>query len=83
MLSENYIATKRKPMKSILNTRPTSSQKQGTIMTHALQKAIYLLELPYLEMTSFLTSEIEKNPILEITSPFSEKLETPNIKEID
>lgn len=44
----------------------TLSTKQQLVMNHAMQQALYVLQLPLEELGEFLTQEIEGNPLLEI-----------------
>ncbi|MEM8800331.1 MAG: RNA polymerase factor sigma-54 [Pseudomonadota bacterium] len=49
-----------------LSPRLDLKQSQQLVMTPQLQQAIKLLQLTNLEITQFLASELEKNPLLEI-----------------
>lgn len=52
-----------------LSQRLQLRQSQSLIMTPQLQQAIKLLQLSNLELSEFLESEIEKNPLLELGEP--------------
>ena len=49
-----------------LGQRLDLRQSQSLVMTPQLQQAIKLLQLTNLELTDFVTEEIEKNPLLEV-----------------
>lgn len=49
----------------------TIKQNQKLIMSYAMQRAFMVLQMPILELSNWLESEIEQNPLLEITYPQS------------
>jgi len=49
----------------VLSTRLDLRQVQSLVMTPQLQQAIKLLQLSNLELTDYITNELEQNPLLE------------------
>lgn len=59
-------------MKNRTDLLQTQSAKQLLVMSPQMQKALHLLQLPVLELTSFIEAEMEQNPLLEYAEePFS------------
>jgi RNA polymerase sigma-54 factor len=63
------------PFSMNLNQKQSQSikQTQRLIMSPQMQQAINLLQLPVLELNSIIDSELENNPILEISDPYDSK----------
>ncbi|MCH8862565.1 MAG: RNA polymerase factor sigma-54 [Proteobacteria bacterium] len=53
----------------VLAPRLDLRQSQQLVMTPQLQQAIKLLQLTNLELTDYVTEELEKNPLLEVVEP--------------
>ncbi len=45
---------------------PSIHQQQKLLMTGAMKQAFYVLQLPILELSEWLKTEIENNPALEM-----------------
>lgn len=52
-------------------------QSQSLVMTPQLSQSIKLLTMSNIELASFIESELEKNPFLEVEKPRTEREETP------
>jgi RNA polymerase sigma-54 factor len=48
---------------------PRMCQQQRLLMTTSMQQAIYVMQLPILELSEWIKNEIENNPVLEIQLP--------------
>ncbi len=48
---------------------PGMCQQQKLLMTTAMQQAIYVMQLPILELSEWVKTEIENNPVLDIQLP--------------
>ncbi|GEO83654.1 MULTISPECIES: RNA polymerase factor sigma-54 [Alphaproteobacteria] len=52
-------------------------QNQSLVMTPQLMQSIQLLQMTHLELISFISQEVEKNPLLEMASDDSEPMAEP------
>ena len=60
-------------MKEIgINQQLCPQIQQKLLMTAAMQQALYVLQLPVIELSEWVQAEIENNPVLEITLPADE-----------
>src|SRR5258708_40130667 len=57
-------------------------QQQRLLMTTAMQQAIYVMQLPILELAEWVKNEIEKNPALEVQLSPCDWEETPSKRKI-
>jgi len=48
---------------------PGMCQQQKLLMTTAMQQAIYVMQLPILELSEWVKTEIENNPVLDVQLP--------------
>ncbi len=66
---------------SLIQENQTSlKQNQQLLINLAMKQAFHVLQLPMLELSEWLKSEIESNPVLEMDlakEPFKESLDTP------
>lgn len=73
--------------KSLIRQVPILAGKQEShlVMTYAMRRSLFILQIPILELKEWINTEIEKNPLLEIESNSleSSKEEFQDEKEID
>ncbi len=62
-----------------LSAKMEMRQGQQLVMTPQLQQAIRLLQLSNLELSQFIDSELERNPLLEREDPNTAPLERPDV----
>lgn len=65
-----------------MKTKLSQNLHSGLAMTYSLGQALSILELPQAELSSWILSEIEKNPLLELDAlvpalPYKDSLESP------
>ena len=61
------------PVAMALSTKLELRQGQQLVMTPQLQQAIRLLQLSNIELSAFVESELEKNPLLEREDSLAEE----------